>query len=160
MSRLLLTASLCIIQLLPAWASAEAPKEKIKGPITVTSETLTADNKEHTALFERNVIAKTMDMTIHADWMLVYYKEQGGDVTKIEAKGNVNVYREAKVITSKEATYFADEEKVVFTGSPAPLTVKMSSPAPRSLISQKMTGLLSKTARLFSRISRTDNAHT
>ena len=118
MSKLLLTVSLCIMQLLPVWASAEAPKEKIKGPITVTSETLTADNKEHTALFERNVIAKTMDMTIHADWMLVYYKEQGGDVTKIEAKGNVNVYREAKVITSKEATYFADEEKVVFTGSP------------------------------------------
>lgn len=118
MSRLLLTVSLCIIQLLPAWASAEAPKEKIKGPITVTSETLTADNKEHTALFERNVIAKTTDMTIHADWMLVHYKEQGGDVTKIEAKGNVRVYRDSRVITSKEATYFADEEKVVFTGSP------------------------------------------
>lgn len=118
MSKLLLTVSLCIVQLLPVWASAEAPKEKIKGPITVTSETLTADNKEHTALFERNVIAKTTDMTIHSDWMLVYYKEQGGDVTKIEAKGNVKVYRDAKVITSKEATYFADEEKVVFTGSP------------------------------------------
>ncbi len=97
---------------------ADEPKEKIKGPITVTSETLTADNKLHTALFEKNVIAKTSDMTIQADWMMVYYSEQGGDVTKIEAKGDVKVYRDAKVITAKEATYFADEEKVVFSGSP------------------------------------------
>ena len=117
MSRLLLTVNIFFL-ILPSWVTAEEPKEKIKGPITVTSETLTADNKQHTALFEKNVIAKTTDMTIHADWMLVYYREQGGDVTKIEAKGNVKVYRDAKVITSKEATYFADEEKVVFTGSP------------------------------------------
>jgi len=118
MSRLLLTVSFCGIILLPAWASAEEPKEKIKGPITVTSETLTADNKNHNAIFEKNVIAKTTDMTIHADLMLVYYKEQGGDVTKIEAKGNVKIYRDAKVITAHEATYFAEEEKVVFTGNP------------------------------------------
>jgi lipopolysaccharide export system protein LptA len=118
MSRLLLTVSLSLILLLPALAASEEPKQKVKGPITVTSETLTADNKEHTALFEKNVVAKTTDMTIHSDWMLVYYNEQGGDVTKIEAKGNVKVYREGKVITSKEATYFASEEKVVFTGSP------------------------------------------
>ena len=118
MSRLRFTISLCVVLFLPAWVAAEGPREKVRGPITVTSETLTADNKEHTALFEKNVVAKTSDMTIHADWMLVYYKEQGGDVTKIEAKGNVRVYREAKVITSKEAVYFADEEKVVFTGDP------------------------------------------
>ena len=118
MSRRLFTISLGMLLLLAAWAGAEEHKEKVKGPITVTSETLTADNKEHTALFEKNVVAKTTDMTIHSDWMLVYYNEQGGDVTKIEAKGNVKVYREGKVITSKEATYFASEEKVVFTGSP------------------------------------------
>ena len=117
MSKLLLTVNIFFL-ILSALVTAEEPKEKIKGPITVTSETLTADNKQHTALFEKKVIAKTSDMTIHADWMLVYYKEEGGDVTKIEAKGDVKVYRDAKVITSQEATYFADEEKVVFTGSP------------------------------------------
>ena len=118
MSRLLLTVSLFLVLVLPGGTFAEETKAKVKGPITITSVSLTADNKEHTALFEKDVVAKTTDMTIHADWMLVYYNEQGGDVTKIEAKGNVRVYREAKVITSKEAVYFADEEKVVFTGSP------------------------------------------
>ena len=118
MSKLLSTVSLCLILILTAAAGAEEQKQKVKGPITVTSETLTSDNKEHTALFEKNVVAKSTNMTINADWMLVYYKEQGGDVTKIEAKGNVKVFRETKVITSDEAVYFADEEKVVFTGNP------------------------------------------
>ncbi len=104
--------------LLPGGASAEEPRTKVKGPITITSESLTADNKAHTALFEKNVVAKTTDMMINADWMLVYYKEDGGDVTKIEAKGNVRVHRESKMITAGELTYFADEEKIVFTGSP------------------------------------------
>jgi len=118
MSRLLLILSLFLIPAVPGGAFAEEAKTKVKGPITITSESLTADNKEHTALFEKNVVARTTDMTIHADWMLVYYKEQGGDVTKIEAKGSVKVYQEAKVITANEMVYFADEEKVVFTGSP------------------------------------------
>ena len=118
MSRLLLTVSLLLVLAVPGGTLAEETKTKVKGPITITSASLTADNKEHTALFEKDVVAKTTDMTIHADWMLVYYTEQGGDVTKIEAKGNVRVYREAKVITAQEAVYFADEEKVVFTGSP------------------------------------------
>jgi lipopolysaccharide export system protein LptA len=118
MSKLHLTVSLFIVLVLPAVAFPEESKAKVKGPITITSESLTADNKAHTALFEKNVIAKTTDMTIHSDWMLVYYKEEGGDVTKIEAKGNVKVHRDTKVITSNEAVYFADEEKVIFTGSP------------------------------------------
>jgi len=104
--------------LLPGPAFTEEARKKVKGPITITSESLTADNKEHTALFEKNVVAKTTDMTIYADWMLVHYTEQGGDVTKIEAKGNVRVHRETKVITAGELTYHADEEKIVFTGSP------------------------------------------
>lgn len=99
-------------------ARAQNQKAKIRGPITITSETLTADNKAHTALFERNVIAKTTDMTIHADKMLVFYTEAGGDVTKIESTGNVRVFRDSRVITSNSAIYFAGEEKVIFTGEP------------------------------------------
>lgn len=99
-------------------SGAENQKANIKGPITITSETLMADNKAHTALFEKNVTAKTTDLTIHADKMLVFYKEDGGVVTKIEADGNVKVLREARIITSKSATYYADEEKVIFTGEP------------------------------------------
>lgn len=137
MSALLLTVSLSFFILFWGASSAEDPKStqitkpaesaktsgtsktKVKGPVTVTSETLTADNQAHTALFERNVIAKTTDMTMYSDWMLVYYSDPGGEITKIEAKGNVKIHKENKVMTSQEATYYADApERIVFTGNP------------------------------------------
>src|SRR4030065_1536470 len=107
-----------LLLFLPILSIAEDQKARIKGPINITSETLTADNKAHTALFEKNGVAKTTDLTIHSDKMLVYYKEDGGTVTKIEATGNVKVLKESRIITSKSAIYYADEEKVVFTGEP------------------------------------------
>ena len=102
-------------------AGAENKKESIKGPITITAESLTADNKAHTALFETKVVATTTNLTIQSDKMLVFYNEVGGDVTKIEATGNVRVLRESRIITAKAATYYADEQKVVFTGDPRAL---------------------------------------
>jgi len=107
-----------LLLFLPVLANAEDQKARIKGPIHITSETLTADNKAHTALFEKNVIAKTTNLTIYSDKMLVYYEEDGGAVTKIEATGNVKVLKESRIITSKTAVYYADEEKVIFTGEP------------------------------------------
>jgi lipopolysaccharide export system protein LptA len=101
-----------------AVASAEDQKMKVKGPITITSESLTADNKAHTALFEGRVVAKTAEMTIYSDKMLVFYKEGSGDVTKIEATGNVRLVKGTRLITAQTATYYADEDKVVFTGDP------------------------------------------
>jgi lipopolysaccharide export system protein LptA len=93
-------------------------QSKIKGPVVITSDMLTADNKAHTALFEKSVIAKTTDMTIYADKMLVYYQEGTGDVTRIESEGNVKVIKGDRVITSHEATYLADGDKAIFTGDP------------------------------------------
>jgi len=113
--------SIFFLFVLAVQSNAESQKANVKGPITITSESLTADNKAHTALFEKNVIAKTTNLTIYADKMLVFYKEDGGDVTKIEATGNVKVLRESRIITSKSATYYAEEEKVVFIGDPRAL---------------------------------------
>lgn len=113
---LIISSFITIISLTTSFA--EEAKTQAKGPITVTSETLTSDNKAHTALFEKNVVAKTTDMTMHADRMLVFYKENTGDVTKIEATGNVKLYKNTRVITSQKAVYFAPEDKVVFTGEP------------------------------------------
>lgn len=116
--RLCLIISLSVVLLAGAVASAAAPTEKVRGPIKVTSETLTADNKAHTALFERNVVAKTGDMTMYADSMLVSYTEGSGEVTRIDAAGNVRLQKGSRLITSGNAVYFAGEDKVVFTGEP------------------------------------------
>jgi lipopolysaccharide export system protein LptA len=118
MLKRLLISSIFFLFLPAIQSSAEDQKANIKGPINITSETLTADNKAHTALFEKNVVAKTTNLTIQADTMLVFYKEDGGDVTKIESNGNVKVLKEDRIITSNSATYYADEDKVIFTGEP------------------------------------------
>jgi lipopolysaccharide export system protein LptA len=118
MSKRFFIVSICFLLATALAAHAQEVKERISGPITVTSETLTNDSRQHTALFEKNVVAKTTDMTIHADKMLVFYKEQGGDVTRIDATGNVKVYKGTRLITSQAAVYYADEDKVVFTGDP------------------------------------------
>ncbi len=93
-------------------------EKKIKGPIVITSQMLTADNKERTALFERSVVARTPDITLYADKMLVYYEKDTGNVTRIEAEGKVKVIKEQRIITSNEAIYYADSEQVIFTGEP------------------------------------------
>jgi lipopolysaccharide export system protein LptA len=70
MLKLFLTISFLFI-ILPAYnLFSEEINNKIKGPIIVTSDTLTNDNKSRTALFEKNVIAKTSDITLYADKML------------------------------------------------------------------------------------------
>lgn len=110
--------SALLILLYSAVSSAEEQKMQVKGPINITSETLTSDNKAHTALFEGKVVAKTTDTTIHADKMLVFYNEGSGEVTRIDATGNVKLLKGGRLITSQAATYYADEDKVVFTGEP------------------------------------------
>jgi len=110
--------SLSLLLMLGGNSLAETSKTSVKGPITVTSESLTADNKAHTALFEKNVVVRTPDMSMAADRMLIFYKEDGGEVTKIEATGNVRLIRETRAITAQNAVYYADEDKVVFTGEP------------------------------------------
>ena len=97
--------------------SAEAV-EKIKGPIVITSEKMTADNQAHITLFERSVVARTKDMVLYANSMLVYSDKDSGDVTRINATGDVRLIRDKQVVTSKEATYYAEGEKVIFTGTP------------------------------------------
>lgn len=113
-----LSGSLVIFFLLSINVFSAEEAKKIKGPIIITSKILTADNKAHTALFEHSVVARTTDITIYADRMLVYYNKDTGNVTKIEAAGEVKLIKENRIITSKEATYYAEGEKVIFTGEP------------------------------------------
>lgn len=110
------TALFCLL-FVNAFAQEKMPA---KEPVIITSQTLTADNRAKTALFEGNVVAKRGDMTLFADKMTVYYSEEkgGSNIRKIDAEGNVKLIKDKRIVTSKFATYFAEEEKVVFTGEP------------------------------------------
>ncbi|GER93913.1 lipopolysaccharide transport periplasmic protein LptA [hot springs metagenome] len=100
---------------------AQEKKTTSKEPTVITSETLTADNKAKTALFEKSVVARKGEMTLFADKMLVYYSEEKGssNIKRIDAEGNVKLIKGDRVVTSKFATYFAEpEERIIFTGEP------------------------------------------
>jgi lipopolysaccharide export system protein LptA len=118
MSRRLFISNLLILFLLSTTVFSEEKAQRIKGPITITSDMLTSDNKAHTAAFENSVVARTSDMTLHADRMLVSYDADSGDVKMIEAEGNIKLLRGTRAIISQKATYDADGEKVIFTGEP------------------------------------------
>lgn len=93
-------------------------KSKIKGPVVIKSDRLTADNLNNTALFEGAVVATTPDMTMYSDKMLVFYERKTGNIKKIESEGKVKVIKGDRVIVSQKAVYYADGEKVVFMGEP------------------------------------------
>lgn len=112
------SGSLIIFFLLSTSVFSAEESKKIKGPIIITSDRLTVDNQAHTAFFEQSVVARTKDFTIYADKMLVYYDKNTGNVTRIDVAGGVKVIKENRVITSQEATYYADGEKIIFTGDP------------------------------------------
>lgn len=110
---------LCLLFFSGAGHSEEQKNKGKKEPTVITSQTLTADNKARTALFEGSVVARKGEMTLFADKMLVFYSEEeaGSSIRKIEAEGNVKVIKGDRVITARNATYLTEpEERIIFTG--------------------------------------------
>ncbi len=104
--------SLALICIFTAAAIAEGE------PIVITSQMLIADNKKNVAIFEGTVVAKSDDITMNSDKMEVFYDNSEGKITIIHAYGNIKVFNKERAIFSQEATYFGQEEKIVFTGEP------------------------------------------
>jgi lipopolysaccharide export system protein LptA len=102
---------------LPAFAASLSDNAE-KKPVVITSQTLTANNNNNTAIFEGSVVAKTDDVTMYSDKMTVFYDNSESKVKKIHANGNVKVVREEKALFSNEAIYIEEEEKIIFTGNP------------------------------------------
>ncbi len=89
-----------------------------RSEIVITSESLSIDNKNHSALFKGSVKAVKNDIIIYADRMLVYYDESGSKVQKIQASGNIKVIRGNQTIASESAVYTSMDERIEFTGNP------------------------------------------
>ena len=98
--------------------AAEDVKRPEEKPIIITSQMLTADNKNNIVTFEGSVVAKSEDLTIYSDKMEVFYNNSLKQITKIYAHGNVKAIKNDYAIFSNEATYSGPEEKIVFTGKP------------------------------------------
>ncbi len=110
--------ALAVSASLPSAAGAQPDNDLIKGPIVITSATLSADSVANTAVFEGSVVAKTDKVTLQADRMTVYYTKDGS-IQRIDVDGNVKLIKnDGGVLTSDKAVYTTIDEKVTFTGSP------------------------------------------
>ena len=105
---------------LPVMAAppAGAPLTGSKEPIEITSDRLDADDNSRILMFIGNAVAKQGDATIHADRLTVRYAEQGGDVDRVVAEGNVRILQGERLATSQRADFFRDQERILLTGNP------------------------------------------
>lgn len=122
------------------WAdllNAGSPQGRVT--TTITSQTMTANNKERRAVFRGSVVLTQGDLVVHSDVMIVVFKQEdrsdretkeetneGGTasahharkVERIEARGNVIIEKASGKAKCRRAIYFKDEEKIVLLGSP------------------------------------------
>jgi lipopolysaccharide export system protein LptA len=116
---LLILHNVLIILIVCFNASAAAVTDKAeKKPVVITSQSLTADNKNNTAIFEGSVVATTDDLTIYSDKMTVFYDNSESKIKEINASGNVKVLKKERAIFSDEAVYMENEKKIIFKGHP------------------------------------------
>jgi len=87
-----------------------------RAPIDIASDTVEGNQKQNTVSFKGNVIAKQEDITIQTDLMTVFYDPETKKLKEIIAHGNVRVVQSDRRATSKKATFYQNENKVVLDG--------------------------------------------
>lgn len=87
-----------------------------RAPIDIASDTVEGNQKQNTVSFKGNVIAKQEDITIQTDLMVVSYDPETKKLKEITANGNVRVVQSDRRATSKKATFYQNENKVVLDG--------------------------------------------
>lgn len=108
----------CFFPASGALAASPVHKDRSKLPITVKSNSMTADNKEKTAVFSGKVVAKQGDITIFSDKLVVSYADKSKEVEKIEAVGNVRIIQQNRTGFADKAVYESRSGLIVLTGTP------------------------------------------
>jgi lipopolysaccharide export system protein LptA len=87
-----------------------------RAPIDITSDTVEADQKQNTATFKGNVVAKQEDVTLYANTLLIIYDPDTKKLKEIIATGNVKVVQTDRRATGQKMTFDQDKNKVVLDG--------------------------------------------
>ena len=87
-----------------------------RAPIDITSDTVEADQKQNTATFKGNVVAKQEDVTLYANTLTIIYDPDTKKLKEIIATGNVKVVQMDRRATGQKATFDQDKNKVVLDG--------------------------------------------
>ena len=101
-----------------AFAAADVKKADGGEDVTViTSDKLTADYKQHFALFEGNVVVTDPQMQLTSEKMNVTF-DNNNKIKFIKAEGKVNIRQDDRLAKADVGTYDLETGKIVLTGNP------------------------------------------
>lgn len=86
-------------------------------PVEVTSEELSVDQAEGTAIFTGNVVIGQGEMRLTAPRVLVVYREDTQGIDRMEATGGVTLVSGPDAAEADRADYSIDEGTIVMTGN-------------------------------------------
>jgi lipopolysaccharide export system protein LptA len=108
---------------LPVMASAQAANIAFGGlkqdttlPVEVSSDQLTVNQADGTAVFSGNVLVGQGDMRLSAAQVKVEYTADGSGISKLFASGGVTLINATDAAESQDAVYTIDSGNVVMTG--------------------------------------------
>ena len=97
---------------------------KLNQPVNISSDALEYSNKDNSAIFRGNVVARQGDMVMFADQMEATYagksgeKNERGGIKELTATGNVKIIQGERIATGQKIVFYGDEQKIVATGNP------------------------------------------
>lgn len=97
---------------------------KLDQPVNISSDALEYSNKDNSAIFRGNVVARQGDMVMFADQMEATYagksgeKNEKGGIKELTATGNVKIIQGERIATGQKIVFYGDEQKIVATGNP------------------------------------------
>ncbi|MCW8859132.1 MAG: lipopolysaccharide transport periplasmic protein LptA [Deltaproteobacteria bacterium] len=86
-------------------------------PIEITSQQLEILQLEQKSVFTGNVVAKQGGMTLAAEQIIVFFLEEGNQIDRLEAIGNVHFTQLDREATADRAVYRQQEEVLFLVGS-------------------------------------------
>lgn len=100
-------------------------------PTHITSDRLDAYKAKEMVTFSGHVVARHDDWVVRSDTLTLHFdKAEGseqvgskkiegtGELSRIEARGNVTITQGERVVTGQEAVFYRKEQKAVVTGDP------------------------------------------
>jgi lipopolysaccharide transport protein LptA len=104
------------------------------GPISVDAGIMNYVERDRIVHFEKDVKISTQATKINGQKADFYLKEKSSDFDRLVAQGKVEIQHEQKRGTGNEATFYANEKKLVLEGSP-----KISEPAMADIVGRVLT---------------------
>jgi lipopolysaccharide export system protein LptA len=100
-------------------------------PTHITADRLEAYKEKEMATFSGHVVATQDDWVLKSDTLTFYFEkketldrvgsrniEGTGELSRIEARGNVRITQGERIVTGEQAIFYREEQKAIVTGNP------------------------------------------